>query len=154
MSSVFIHQSSEILSKITSENVSIWQFVVVCKNVSIGSNVNICSHCFIENGVTIGNNVTIKNGNYIYEGTVLMDNVFIGPNVTFTNDKYPKSKKHSYNYPETVIKSGASIGGGSVLLPGVTVGENALIGAGTVVINDVPDNTIVRNNLNQLMRAI
>jgi acetyltransferase-like isoleucine patch superfamily enzyme len=120
----------------------IWQYVVVLSGATIGSNCNVCSHCLIENEVVIGDNVTIKSGVQIWDGITLEDNVFVGPNVTFTNDKNPRSKQFITNYPKTLIKKGASIGANSTILPGITVGENAMIGAGSVVTKDVPDNEI------------
>lgn len=96
----------------------------------------------------IGDRVTIKNGVCIFDSIHIEDDVFIGPNVTFTNDRYPKScratKLYSPTYPKTIISRGASIGGGATILPGIKVGEGALIGAGAIVATDVQPNTIVR----------
>lgn len=139
MNSVFIHESSDVQSKKIGSNSFLWQFVVVLKKARIGKNVNVCSHCFIENNVVIGNNVTIKNGVHIWDGITIHDDVFIGPNVTFTNDKYPINKNINYKISKTVIKKGAVIGAGSVVLPGITIGENALVAAGALVTKSVPD---------------
>jgi len=139
MNSVFIHESSDVQSKKIGANTSFWQFVVVLKNARVGENVNVCSHCFIENDVVIGDNVTIKNGVYIWDGMTIEDDVFIGPNVTFTNDKYPINKNINYKILKTLIKKGAVIGAGSVILPGVTIGENAFVAAGALVTKSVPD---------------
>jgi acetyltransferase-like isoleucine patch superfamily enzyme len=141
-----IHNLSDVQSKNIGKNTNIWQFCVVLPNAQIGDNCNICSHCFIENDVVIGNNVTIKNGISIYDGITIEDNVFIGPNVTFCNDKYPRSKCYPDEFGKTVIKKGASIGGNATILPNVTIGENAMIGAGAVVTKDVPPNTVVIGN--------
>jgi len=139
----FLHPLSDIQSTEIGENTTIWQFCVILPGAIIGKNVNICSHCFIENKVKIGNNVTIKNGVYLFDGITLEDDVFIGPNATFTNDKYPRSKKHLDLIPNTIIKKGASIGGGAVIMPGISVGEFALIGAGTVVTKNVPPYSVM-----------
>jgi len=139
----FIHKSSEVHTKFIGNDTKIWQFCIILKDAKIGSNVNICSHCFIENNVSIGNNVTIKNGIYIYDGITIEDNVFLGPHVTFTNDKKPRSKVRTSLFLDTLIRKGASIGAGAIILPGVTIGENALVGAGAIVTKDVPANAIV-----------
>jgi len=136
-----IHQLSDVQSKNIGENTNIWQFCVVLPEAKIGSGCNICSHCFIENDVIIGNNVTVKCGVQLWDGMRIEDDVFIGPNVTFCNDKYPKSKNKNFKLEPVIIKKGASIGANSTILPGVTIGENALIAAGSVVTKDVSANT-------------
>lgn len=135
-----IHPLSDVQSKNIGENTNIWQYCVVLSNAQIGSNCNICSHCFIENDVIIGDNVTIKCGVQLWNGVRIEDNVFIGPNVSFCNDKYPKSKNKNFKLESVIIKKGASIGANVTLLPGVTIGENALIAAGSVVSKDIPAN--------------
>ena len=134
-----IHQLSDVQSNNIGENTNIWQYCVVLPKAKIGSNCNICSHCFIENDVTIGNNVTVKNGVYLYDGITVEDDVFIGPNATFCNDRYPKSKNKDFKLEPIIIKKGASIGANATILPGVTIGENALIAAGAIVTKDVKD---------------
>lgn len=141
-----IHPTAEVACKNIGQNSKIWQSTVILKNAVIGSHVNICSHCFIENEVVIGDRVTIKAGVQLWDGITLEDDVFIGPNVTFTNDKYPRSKIHPDEYAKTRIERRASIGGGAVLLPGITVGENAMVAAGAVVTQSVPANAIVKGN--------
>jgi UDP-2-acetamido-3-amino-2,3-dideoxy-glucuronate N-acetyltransferase len=141
-----ISSNSDVQASSIGENTSIWQYVVVLEKAIIGSDVNICSHCFIENDVVIGNGVTIKNGNQIWDGLRIDDDVFIGPNVTFTNDKFPRSKKPIKNFTNTIIKKGASIGAGSTILPGLIIGANSMIGAGSVVTSDVRDNSLVFGN--------
>lgn len=136
-----IHPLSDVQSKNIGENTNIWQFCVILKNAQIGSNCNICSHVFIENDVKIGNNVTIKNGVQIWDGIEIEDNVFIGPNVTFCNDRYPKSGNKNFKPEKIIIKKGASIGANSTILPGVTIGENAMIAAGSIVTKNVEKNT-------------
>lgn len=134
-----IHPLSDVQSKNIGENTKIWQFCVVLPNAIIGENCNICSHCFIENDVKIGNNVTIKCGVQIWDGITIEDDVFIGANVSFTNDKYPRSKQYPSTFAKTLIKKGASIGAGAVILPGIIIGERATIAAGAVVTKDVDD---------------
>lgn len=137
-----IHQLADVLSTNIGEQTSIWQFAVVLPGAKIGRNCNICSHVFIENDVIIGNEVTIKNGVQIWDGITIEDRVFIGPNVTFTNDMKPRSKIYPPEFLKTVIKKGASIGANATILPGITIGENALIGAGSVLLNDVEPNSL------------
>ncbi|MEC5166416.1 UDP-2-acetamido-3-amino-2,3-dideoxy-glucuronate N-acetyltransferase [Flavobacterium sp. PL11] len=135
-----IHPLSDVQAEIP-ESTRIWQFVVILKNAVIGKNCNICSHCFIENNVKIGDNVTVKCGVSLWDGITIEDNVQIGPDVTFTNDKYPRAKQ-SFVLQRTTIKNGASIGAASVLLGGITIGTNAMIGAGSLVTKNVPDNEL------------
>jgi UDP-2-acetamido-3-amino-2,3-dideoxy-glucuronate N-acetyltransferase len=138
-----IHPLSDVKTKNIGENTRVWQFSVILENAVIGNNCNINAHCFIENDVVIGNNVTIKCGNYIWDGIRIGDNVQIGPNVTLTNDKYPRAKNAHFRAENLCINFGASIGGGSTLIPGIVVGEFALIGAGALVIKDVPPHALV-----------
>ena len=135
-----IHPLSDVKSNKIGENTNIWQFCVVLPEAQIGDNCNICSHCFIENEVKIGNNVTLKNGVFLYDGITGEDDVFIGPNATFCNDRYPKSKNKDFKLEPILIKKGASIGANATILPGVTIGENALIGAGAIVTKNIGDN--------------
>ena len=138
-----IHPLSDVQSKNIGENTNIWQFCVVLPGAKIGKNCNICSNCFIENDVIIGNNVTVKNGVSIYDGITIEDDVFIGPNVTFCNDRYPKSRNKNWKLEPVTIKKGAAIGANSTILPGITIGENAIIGAGAIITKDVPANNKV-----------
>lgn len=133
-----IHKFADCLNKNVPENTNIWQYSVVLPGAQIGENCNICSHCFIENDVIIGNNVTIKCGVQVWDGITLEDNVMVGANVTFTNDMYPRSKNKDWTLLKTRVCKGATIGAGAVILPGITVGENAFIAAGSVVTKDVP----------------
>ena len=128
------------------ESTNIWQFCVVLPDAKVGENCNVCSHCFIENDVEIGNNVTVKCGVQLWNGLRVEDDVFIGANVSFTNDRYPRSKQYPAAFEKTVIRKGASIGAGSVILCGIEIGEKAMIGAGSVVTKDVPAGELwVRN---------
>ncbi|MFA0581961.1 WxcM-like domain-containing protein [Vibrio breoganii] len=141
-----IHKTSDVQSSDIGDNTTIWQYVVILSNVTIGSNTNICSHCFIENDVSIGSNVTIKSGVQVWSGITIEDGVFIGPNVTFTNDKQPRSKQYPEVFLKTVVKKGASIGANATILPGITINENAMIAAGSVVTRNVPPNAVVMGN--------
>ena len=133
-----IHPLSDVQCKNIPKSTRIWQYCVVMPNAKIGENCNICSHCFIENDVHVGNNVTIKCGVQVWDGVTIEDNVQIGANVTFTNDKYPRAKNPNWDLVPTLIKRGASIGAGSVVLCGIEIGEKAMIGAGSVVTKNVP----------------
>lgn len=132
-----IHELSDVQSRNIGDGTNIWQYCVVLPNAVIGDNCNICSHCFIENDVTIGNNVTVKCGVQLWDGVEIEDDVFIGPNVTFCNDRYPKSRNKNFKLEKVVVKKGASIGANATILPGVTIGENAMVGAGALVTKDV-----------------
>ena len=147
-----IHPLSDVQSVKIGDNTSIWQFCVILKGAQIGTNCNINCNVFIENQVIIGNNVTIKPGVQIWDGITLEDDVFVGPNVTFTNDEYPKSKNKNFKLQQTLIKKGASIGANSTVLGGITIGESSLIGAGSVVTKDIPANEIWVGNPAKFLR--
>ena len=149
-----IHPTSDVKSKNIGENTNIWQFCVVFPQAKIGSNCNICAQVLIENEVVIGNNVTIKSGVQIWDGITIEDDVCIGPNATFTNDLFPRSKNPDWKLAKTVIKRGASIGANATILAGVTIGENAMIGAGSVVTKDVPANTVWYGNPARFVREV
>jgi len=112
---------------------------------TIGKNTKIDAFVYVEEGVTIGDNCKIRPFVFIPTGVTIEDNVFIGPSVTFTNDKYPKAHGE-WKLLETRVKRFASIGARSVINPGITIGENALIGSGSVVTRDIPDNAIAFGN--------
>ena len=133
-----IHPLSDCRNKNIPQSTNVWQYCVVLPGAQIGENVNICSHCFIENDVKIGNNVTIKCGVQVWDGIELEDNVMIGSNVTFTNDLFPRAKNPDWKLLRTKVCKGATVGAGSVILPGITIGERAFIAAGSVVTKDVP----------------
>lgn len=155
MDETFIHPMAIVETQYIGQGTRIWAFAHVMKNVPIGVNCNIGDHCFIESGVAVGNNVTIKNGNMIWEGVTLEDGVFVGPSVTFTNDLYPRSPRlpqagERYSgrrwLSPTLVRRGASLGAGAVILAGITVGEFAMVGAGAVVTRDVPAYALVIGN--------
>lgn len=133
-----IHPLADVKSTNIGNDTNIWQFCVIFPEARIGSNTNICAFVLVENEVVIGNNVTVKSGVHIWDGITIEDNVFIGPNVTFTNDRYPRSKNQDWKQESIIIKKGASIGANATILPGITIGENAMVGAGSVVTKNIP----------------
>ena len=141
-----IHPLSDCANSNIPENTNVWQFTVILPDAVIGENCNICSHCFIENKVHIGDNVTIKAGVRIWDGVTIEDNVFIGANVSFTNDMYPRSKQYDKEFFPTKVCTGASSGANAVILPGITIGERAIVGAGSVVTKDIPSDEIWAGN--------
>lgn len=151
---VFIHPLADVQSQDIGIDTKVWQFSIILHGAIIGTNCNINSHTFIENNVVIGNNVTIKCGVYLWDGMSIEDNVFIGPNATFTNDKYPHSKQYPEIFQKIIIKYGASIGANATVLGGVTIGENAMIGAGSVVTKDVPNGELWVGNPARFVRKI
>jgi acetyltransferase-like isoleucine patch superfamily enzyme/dTDP-4-dehydrorhamnose 3,5-epimerase-like enzyme len=123
----------------------VWAFAHILGGAVLGEDCNVCDGVFIENDVVIGNRVTIKNGVQVWDGVTLEDDVFIGPNATFTNDKFPRSKQY-VPLAKTIVRQGASVGANATILPGVTIGRNAMVGAGSVVTSNVPPNAIVAGN--------
>lgn len=123
----------------------VWEFTHVLKGAVIGRDCNLNSHCFVENDVVVGDRVTLKCGVYLWDGLRLEDDVFVGPNATFTNDRRPRSGR-PVKSAVTTVKRGASIGAGAVIGPGVTIGAHALVGMGAVVTKDVPAYAVVYGN--------
>jgi acetyltransferase-like isoleucine patch superfamily enzyme len=148
-----IHPLSDVKTANIGKGTRVWQFSVILSGAKIGKDCNICAHTLIESNVTLGDRVTVKSGVYIWDNTIIEDDVFIGPNVTFTNDKYPRSKYHDKEFGTTYIKKGASIGANVTILPGITLGESCMVGAGSVVTKDVPDYVIVYGNPAKEMRV-
>lgn len=138
-----IHPLSDVQSVHIGEGTRIWQYVVVLPDARIGRDCNICSHCFIENDVVLGDRVTVKCGVQLWDGLNIADDVFIGPNVTFTNDKHPHSGNTAFTKLPTHIGKEVSIGAGAVILPGLRIGEGAFVAAGSVVTQDVPAGSLV-----------
>ena len=141
-----IHRLSDVQSRQIGSGTRIWQFVVVLPGAIIGRDCNICAHCFIENQVVIGDRVTLKSGVYLWDGLIVEDDVFVGPNATFTNDRFPRSRSRPDHFPKTMICRGASIGANAVILPGLRIGASAMVGAGSVVTRDVAEGDIVAGN--------
>ena len=140
------HERAIVESRSIGKETRIWAFAHVLPGAVIGANCNICDHTFIENDVKIGDRVTIKCGVQIWDGITIEDDVFIGPNATFLNDRFPRSKQYPPTFLRTVVKRGASVGGNATILPGLVIGEKAMIGAGAVVTRNVPPNAIVVGN--------
>jgi UDP-2-acetamido-3-amino-2,3-dideoxy-glucuronate N-acetyltransferase len=136
-----IHPSSEVQTKTIGNETTVWQHTIILPGAKIGNHCNINAFCFIENDVKIGDYVTVKCGVYIWDGITIEDKVHLGPNVTFTNDLYPRSK-HNFEIARTIVKQGASLGANATIIAGVTIGEFSLIGAGSVVTRNVPNNTL------------
>src|SRR3954468_1806542 len=132
-SKVFVHPQALCESSTVGENTRIWAFAHVLGGATIGRDCNICDGVFIEGDVVVGDRVTVKCGVQLWSGVTLEDDVFVGPNATFTNDPFPRSRQYPESFSHTVVRRGASIGANATLLPGVTVGQNAMVGAGSVV---------------------
>jgi acetyltransferase-like isoleucine patch superfamily enzyme len=150
---VMVHDLALLESDHIGEGTRIWAYAHILPGARIGVDCNICDHTFIENDVVIGDRVTIKSGVHIWDGARIEDDVFIGPNVAFTNDRYPKSKQYPKTFLNIVIQKGASIGANATLLPGITIGENAMVGAGAVVTRNVPANALVVGNPARIVRT-
>jgi UDP-2-acetamido-3-amino-2,3-dideoxy-glucuronate N-acetyltransferase len=146
MTPPFIHALADVQSTTIGTGTRVWQFVVVLAGAKIGQDCNICSHCLIENDVVVGDRVTVKSGVQLWDGLRLGDDVFIGPNASFANDRFPRSKKTPEKFLQTVLGAGASIGAGATILPGLAIGSNAMVAAGAVVTRSVPPNAIVVGN--------
>ncbi|ATX80301.1 Hexapeptide repeat of succinyl-transferase [Mariprofundus aestuarium] len=124
----------------------VWAFAHINSGAVVGEDCNICDHTFIETGVLMGNRVTVKCGVHLWSGVTVEDDVFIGPNATFTNDRVPRSKVYPSQYANTVLRVGCSIGANATMLPGLEVGECALVGAGSVVTTNIPAHALVYGN--------
>lgn len=151
---IYIHEKAICDSKDIGEGTRIWAFVHILKGAKIGRNCNICDNVFIENDVTVGDNVTVKCGVQLWDGLDIQNNVFIGPNVTFCNDLFPRSKHYPDKFLKTIVEEGASIGANATILPGIRIGKSAMVGAGSVVISDVPDSVVVVGNPARVVKHI
>jgi acetyltransferase-like isoleucine patch superfamily enzyme len=143
---IFIHPNALVESEQIGEGTRIWAFAHVLKGAVIGKNCNIGDHCFIEEGVRIGNDVVVKNGVSLWEGIVIEDRVFVGPNAAFTNDRAPRAKVFRDEYDKVVVKEGASLGANATIVSPRVIGRYAMVGAGSVVTRDVPDFALVYGN--------
>jgi UDP-2-acetamido-3-amino-2,3-dideoxy-glucuronate N-acetyltransferase len=146
MTDHFVHPQGLCESKKVGARTRVWAFAHVLPGAQLGEDCNVCDHVFIENDVVVGNRVTIKCGVQLWDGVDVEDDVFIGPNVTFTNDPFPRSKQYPEKFARTRVRQGASIGANATILPGLTIGPRAMVGAGAVVTKDVPANAIVKGN--------
>ena len=149
-----IHPLADVAESQIGPGTRVWQFVVVLKGAKIGADCNICAQTLIEGDVVIGDRVTVKSGVQIWDGSVIGDDVFIGPNATFSNDLYPRSKQYPSQFNGITIGNGASIGANATLLPGITIGEKAMVGAGAVVTKDVPARAVVLGNPAKIVRYL
>lgn len=143
---VLVHPDGRCESEHVGAGTRIWAFAHVLAGARLGRDCNICDHVLVEGDVVVGDRVTVKSGVQLWDGTRLGDDVFVGPNATFTNDPFPRSKVYPERFETTVVENGASIGGGATLLPGVRIGRAAMVGAGAVVTRDVPPNAVVAGN--------
>jgi acetyltransferase-like isoleucine patch superfamily enzyme len=135
---VQIHPLADVQSRSIGEGTTVWQYVVILPGAVIGTDCNINALCLIENDVVVGDRVTVKSGVQLWDGLRIENDVFVGPNVAFTNDKHPRSKQYPPAFQRTTVRQGASIGANATILGGVTIGERAMVGAGAVVTRDVP----------------
>src|SRR6266513_4746446 len=141
-----IHPSAQTEGAIIGSGTRVWQFCIILPHARIGCDCNICAHVLIENDITIGDRVTIKSGVQLWDGTRIEDDVFIGPNATFTNDRTPRSKKTRRQLLVTRVQRSATIGANATILPGLTIGKGAMVSAGAVVTRDVPDHALMIGN--------
>lgn len=150
----FVHPLADVAECTIGEGTKVWQFVVILNGAKIGGFCNICAQTLIEGDVIVGDRVTVKSGVQLWHGTRIENDVFIGPNVTFTNDPYPRSKKYPKSFFGIIVRRGASIGANATLLPGICIGEHAMVGAGAVVTKNVPDCALVVGNPAKVLRYI
>lgn len=155
----FVHPAAIVETDGIGEGSRIWAFTHVMEGASIGANCNIGEHCFVEGGAVVGDNVTIKNGNMLWEGITIENGVFVGPAVVFTNDRYPRSARAPHGEGRyrgngwllpTLVQQGATLGAGSIILPGITLGEFCMIAAGAVVTRNVPSYALIVGNPGQV----
>ena len=142
----FVHELALCESSSVGVGTRIWEFSHIFPGAVIGEECNFSAGVLVENDVRIGNRVTVKSGVQLWDGIRVEDDVFIGPNATFSNDPFPRSKVHLTSYPLTVISKGASVGANATILPGISIGQGAMVGAGSVVTRDVPDFAKVYGN--------
>jgi acetyltransferase-like isoleucine patch superfamily enzyme len=152
MKKYFKHDTAIVATRDIGVNSKVWAFVNILPGAVIGVDCNICDHVFIENDVILGDRVTVKCGVQLWDGIMVEDDVFIGPNATFTNDLFPRSKKYPEEFKKTVLKKRCSIGANATVLCGIEIGENAMVGAGSVVTKDVPPHAVVYGNPAKIKR--
>jgi acetyltransferase-like isoleucine patch superfamily enzyme len=146
--SVFVHEKALCESETVGAGTRIWAFAHVMAGAVVGRDCNICDHAFVESGARIGDRVTVKNNGLIWDKVTIEDEVFVGPNVVFTNDLVPRvAFKHSpEQFLPTLVRRGATLGANATIVCGVTIGEHAFVGAGAVVVADVPPHVLVVGN--------
>jgi UDP-2-acetamido-3-amino-2,3-dideoxy-glucuronate N-acetyltransferase len=146
--SAHIHPQALVETAEIGPNTRVWAFAHILPGARIGADCNIGDHCFIESQAVLGNNVTVKNGVAIWNRVTIEDNVFLGPNCVFTNDRNPRSyiKKPVEDLDPTLVRANATIGANATILCGLTIGAYAFIGAGTVVNRSVPDYALIVGN--------
>jgi acetyltransferase-like isoleucine patch superfamily enzyme/dTDP-4-dehydrorhamnose 3,5-epimerase-like enzyme len=142
----YVHPQALCESDRIGEGTRIWAFAHVLPGAQVGRDCNLCDGVFVENQVVIGDRVTVKCGVQLWDGVTLEDDVFVGPNATFTNDPFPRSRQRPAEYARTLVQRGASIGANATILPGLTIGAGAMVGAGAVVTRSVPRHAIVTGN--------
>lgn len=152
MSDFFQHEKALVESPHIGNDTRVWAFAHILPEAHIGTDCNICDHVFVENDVILGNRVTVKCGVQLWNGTRVGDDVFIGPNATFTNDRWPRSREWQDTPPRITIEQGASIGANATILPGITIGSGAMVGAGCVVTRSVPPHAVVVGNPGRIVR--
>jgi UDP-2-acetamido-3-amino-2,3-dideoxy-glucuronate N-acetyltransferase len=146
--SVFVHERALCESEQVGARTRVWAFAHVMKGAVVGADCNICDHAFLESGARLGDKVTVKNAVLVWDQVTVEDEVFLGPNMVFTNDPNPRVafKKSASAFKPTRVKRGASIGANVTVVCGVTIGAQAFVGAGSVVIRDVPSHALVVGN--------
>lgn len=145
MRDVFIHEQALCETDKVGRGTRVWAFAHVLPGARIGEDCNVCDAVFVEGEAVVGDRVTVKCGVQLWNGVSIEDDVFIGPNATFTNDPFPRSR-HWIESVDTIVRSGASIGANATILPGVEIGRGAMVGAGAVVTRSVPPYAIVTGN--------
>ena len=150
----YIHPQALVETGDVGQGTRVWAFAHLLPGSVVGRDCNICDGVFIEGGAVVGDRVTVKCGVQLWTGVTLEDDAFIGPNATFTNDPFPRSRQHPRSYARTVVRKGASIGANATILPGITIGERAMIGAGAVVTHDVPAGAVVVGNPGRVVKNL